>query len=58
MDVKPRLHLFGHIHAQHGILTEHGVTFSNGAILNADNKYPNTINLLNIHEFHHHSKLD
>ena len=36
MEVQPRLHLFGHIHANHGIVTEHGVTFSNGAIMNAD----------------------
>ncbi len=36
LEIHPRLHLFGHIHAQHGILTEHGVTFSNGAIMNAD----------------------
>lgn len=36
MMVKPRLHLFGHIHANHGIVTEHGIIFSNGAIMNGD----------------------
>lgn len=36
MDVHPRLHLFGHIHAQNGILTQHGITFSNAAIMNSD----------------------
>ena len=34
--VQPRLHLFGHIHAQHGIKIFNGITFSNGAIMNAD----------------------
>lgn len=36
LEIKPRLHLFGHIHAQHGITTLHGITFSNGVIMNAD----------------------
>ena len=34
--VQPRLHLFGHIHARHGIKVFNGITFSNGAIMNAD----------------------
>ena len=34
--VSPRLHLFGHIHRQHGV-TDNGITnFSNGAIMNVD----------------------
>lgn len=48
MEVHPRLHLFGHIHAQHGILTEHGITFSNGAIMNAGYTTLNLPNLLKI----------
>lgn len=36
LEIKPRLHLFGHIHAQHGITTLQGITFSNGAIMNSD----------------------
>lgn len=48
MEMHPRLHLFGHIHAQHGILTEHGITFSNGAIMNADYTTLNLPNLLKI----------
>ena len=36
MEIQPRLHLFGHIHAGHGIATEHGITFSNGSIMNAE----------------------
>lgn len=35
MEIHPRLHLFGHIHAQYGIQSAHGITFSNGAIMNA-----------------------
>ena len=35
-DVQPRLHLFGHIHSQHGTTVLNGTTFSNGAIMNAD----------------------
>lgn len=33
-DIKPRLHLFGHIHAAHGTLECGGTTFSNAALLN------------------------
>ena len=47
-EIQPRLHLFGHIHAQHGILTEHGITFSNGAIMNADYTTLNLPNVLEI----------
>ena len=31
-----KAHLFGHIHASHGIIYQNGITFSNGAIMNAD----------------------
>ena len=34
--VNPRLHLFGHIHSQNGMVTLDSTTFSNGAIMNAD----------------------
>ena len=44
IEVQPRLHLFGHIHSNHGLTTQHGITFSNGAIMNADYT---TINLPN-----------
>lgn len=48
MDVHPRLHLFGHIHSGHGLLNERGITFSNGAIMNADYITLETPNLLEI----------
>lgn len=48
IEMKPRLHLFGHIHAQHGILTEHDTTFSNGAMMNADYTTLNLPNILEI----------
>lgn len=31
-----KAHLFGHIHAQHGLTEQNGVIYSNGAIMNAD----------------------
>lgn len=34
-DLHLKAHLFGHIHAQHGIKTIDGTIFSNGAIMNA-----------------------
>lgn len=34
--IRPGLHLFGHIHAQHGIIQLNGTTYSNGAIMNAN----------------------
>lgn len=48
LEIKPRLHLFGHIHAQHGITTLHGITFSNGAIMNADYTHLAAPNILMI----------
>lgn len=48
IEIHPRLHLFGHVHAQHGILTGHGITFSNGAIMNADYTTLNHPNILEI----------
>lgn len=50
IEIHPRLHLFGHIHAQHGITTLHGITFSNGAIMNHDYTTFNMPNLLEIQE--------
>ena len=47
--VRPRLHLFGHIHSQHGTTVLNGTTFSNGAIMNADYsnlRKPNVIEYL------------
>ena len=31
--VKPRIHLFGHVHAGYGTLRRGGTTFANGALL-------------------------
>ncbi|MDE6702057.1 MAG: metallophosphatase domain-containing protein [Muribaculaceae bacterium] len=46
--INPRLHLFGHIHRQHGILKRAQTTFSNGAILSANYSHSNTPNVLDI----------
>ena len=35
-ELKLKAHLFGHIHAQHGVVKKNGTTFSNGAIVNDD----------------------
>ena len=46
--VSPQLHLFGHIHRQHGITSNGITTFSNGAIMSDDfNRFqsPNVIEL-------------
>ncbi len=40
--VRPRAHLFGHIHSQHGVTTQDGIIFSNGAIMNDDYTELNT----------------
>ena len=47
--VQPKLHLFGHIHSQHGTTVLNGTTFSNGAIMNVDYsnfRMPNLIEYL------------
>ncbi len=33
-EVKPKLHLFGHAHEAHGMISKKGITFSNGSLLN------------------------
>lgn len=48
MDIQPRLHLFGHIHAQHGMLTGHNIIFSNGAIMNTDYTQLSTPNIIEL----------
>ena len=47
-NVNLRIHLFGHIHKQHGITTIGTTIFSNGAIMNEDysiHNHPNVIEL-------------
>lgn len=47
-NVNPRIHLFGHIHKQHGITSIGTTIFSNGAIMNEDYSilnHPNVIEL-------------
>ena len=41
-----KAHLFGHIHARHGIETINGITFSNGSITHPDHKQLNYHNVL------------
>ncbi len=44
----PRLHLFGHIHNQYGIMIINDTMFSNGSIINEDGTIINTPNVLEI----------
>ncbi|MDE6478663.1 MAG: metallophosphatase domain-containing protein [Muribaculaceae bacterium] len=46
--IKPKYHLFGHIHSKHGILEKDGTIFSNGAIMNSDYTNLNIPNLIKI----------
>lgn len=47
-NVNPSVHLFGHIHKQHGITTIGTTTFSNGAIMNEDYSILNHPNIIEI----------
>lgn len=47
-DLSFRVHLFGHIHRQHGILSQDGIIYSNGAIMNEDYTNLNTPNTIEI----------
>ncbi len=33
-DVKPKLHIFGHVHESYGVVEKHGMTFINASVLN------------------------
>lgn len=46
--INPRIHLFGHIHKQHGITTIGTTTFSNGAIMNENFSTPNNPNIIEL----------
>lgn len=46
--IKPHLHLFGHIHRQHGITDNGSTAFSNGAIMNGDYSDLHAPNLIEI----------
>ena len=48
--VNPRLHFFGHIHSQNGMVTLDSTTFSNGAIMNADYTNLNGPNFIEIND--------
>lgn len=43
-----RAHLFGHIHAQHGIIERDGIIYSNGAIMTSDYTNLNIPNVIEI----------
>ena len=43
-----KAHLFGHIHAQHGLIEKNETIFSNGAVMNGDYSRLNSPNIINI----------
>ena len=43
-----KAHLFGHIHAQHGVAEQNGIIFSNGAIMSTDYTTLSQPNLIDI----------
>lgn len=43
-----KAHLFGHIHAQHGITEQNGIIYSNGAIMNSDYTFLNQPDVISI----------
>lgn len=45
-EIRPHLHLFGHIHERHGMTTMNGTTYSNGAIMNSNYTNINNPNLI------------
>lgn len=47
-NVNPYVHLFGHIHKQHGITTVGPTIFSNGAIINDDFSMSNCSNIIEL----------
>ena len=47
-EIKPRLHLFGHIHKQRGVKINGSTVFSNGAIMNGVYTKFNHPNLIEI----------
>ena len=48
LTVNPLVHLFGHVHLQHGLTEQNGIIFSNGAIMNDDYSKLNTPNIIKI----------
>ena len=47
-EVQPLLHLFGHIHRQHGVVSELGIIFSNGAVICNDDSLPSPLNIFEL----------
>lgn len=48
MTIRPRAHLFGHIHRQHGVAVQNGILYSNGAIMNDEYSKLNTPNIIEV----------
>lgn len=49
-EVKPELHLFGHIHEGYGLKCEDGVTFSNASVMDERYQQVNSPRILELHD--------
>ncbi len=48
MDIHPAMHLFGHIHPQHGIIRKNGIIFSNGAMISNQHFLASKFNVIEL----------
>lgn len=55
--INPQIHLFGHIHSQHGIVSIGHTVFSNGAISGVDSSVLNVPNVLDLMDDNNISRL-
>ena len=39
MEIKPKIHVFGHIHSGNGIIEQNGTLFVNASVLNESYNY-------------------
>lgn len=51
IKIKPKVHIFGHIHEQNGIVTKDGVTFVNAGIVDENHNIINEPRLVNLNVY-------
>lgn len=49
-EIKPLIHMCGHIHEDNGVYVRNGVTYSNAAMLDLNYRPNNTANVFEVHE--------
>lgn len=58
LRVKPRLHVFGHVHAAYGVLATKHTLFANASLLGVDGSLTNHPIVLEMSEFKNHNSPD